>query len=391
MRFPPALWALAFGAFAIGMTEFTAIGLLNQVAASFGVSISLAGWVVTAYAGGVMIGAPLLTWIGLKIPRKTTLCLLMVLFAVGNAITAAAPWFWLVLAGRVLTSFAHGVFFGMGSVVGAEIVGPRQRAGAVAFMFSGLTVANLVGVPLGTWLGEAVSWRLTYALIALIGAGVALAIRFWVPALKETKKTGMAREVRAAANPQVIIALLMTLFGFGGVFAAITYLAPILTNVTHLAGSTVSWYMVVLGLGMVTGNWLGGRLADRNLVVTLAGSLGLLAAMLVAFSFGMGNAIAAGVLLFLIGAFGFATIPPLQAVTMEVAGDAPNLASVLNIGAFNLGNAVAAWLGGLALDSQLGFAGAPLMGAAMTVFAMMLAFVLGILRRRSAARLCQAA
>ncbi len=374
MKQPRALWALAFGAFAIGMTEFVAIGLLNQVAAEFHTSVAVTGWIVTAYALGVMIGSPILTWIGLRIPRKTMLCLLMVLFAVGNTVTATAPLFWILLVGRMLTSFSHGVFFGLGSVVGAEIAGPGRRAAAVAFMFSGLTLANLAGVPLGAWVGEVLGWRITYGAVALIGAFVAAALWFWVPHLEAARSTHIRHELAALANPKIVVALLMTLLGFGGVFAAITYLAPILTTVTGIAPRTVSWYMVILGFGMMVGNHFGGRFADRNLMVSLLSALFLLTVVLALFGFTMSNAWSAAILLFAIGALGFATVAPLQMVTMQEAAEAPTLASVLNIGAFNLGNALAAWAGGYALETGLGFAGAPWVGAVMSFAAMLLAF-----------------
>lgn len=386
MKQPPALWALAMGAFAIGMTEFVAIGLLNQVSTTFGTSASMTGWIVTAYALGVMLGSPVLTWLGLRIPRKTMLFLLMVLFAVGNAVTAMAPFFAVMIVGRVLTSFAHGVFFGLGSVVGAEIAGPGRRAAAVAFMFSGLTLANLAGVPLGAWVGEVLGWRITYGAVALIGAVVASAIWFLVPELPAPKTTDLKSELHALARPTILVALMMTLLGFGGVFAAITYLAPMLTQVTGVSNSTISWFMVILGLGMMVGNHFGGKLADKNLFLALAGSLALLSLALLAFGFAMKSAVLSGILLFFIGAIGFATVPPLQTVTMDEAKTAPTLASVMNIGAFNLGNALAAWLGGIAIDSSWGFAGAPWVGAAMSAVALLLTFGLLPGRRRQAQR-----
>ncbi len=386
MRQSPALWALAMGAFAIGMTEFVAIGLLNQVAETFGTSSSTTGWIVTAYALGVMLGSPLLTWIGLRIPRKTMLFLLMALFALGNAVTATASVFSVMLIGRVLTSFSHGVFFGLGSVVGAEIAGPGRRAAAVAFMFSGLTLANLVGVPLGAWVGEVLGWRITYGFVAFLGIVVASALWFWVPELPTPKSTDLKSELRALKNPKIAIALMMTLLGFGGVFAAITYLSPMLTEVTSVSNQAISWFMVLLGLGMMVGNYFGGKFADKNLFLALAGSLALLTVALLAFGWVLKSAILSGLVLFLIGAIGFATVPPLQMMTMVEAKTAPTLASVLNIGAFNLGNALAAWLGGVAIDSSWSFTGATWVGALMSAGALLLTLGLRPAKKRQEGR-----
>lgn len=382
MKKPPALWALAAGAFSIGMTEFVTIGLLEQVATEFNVSPTIAGWAVTSYALGVMLGSPFLTWLGLKLDRKYMLALLIGIFALGNAVTALAPIFGIVILGRIITSFAHGVFFGMGSVVGAELVGPERQAGAVAFMFSGLTLANLVGVPIGSWVGIHLGWRLTFGAISLLGLAVFAMILLFVPKLPHTTTPSIRRELRAVRDPQVILALLMTLLGFGGVFAAITYLAPIATGVTGLPHSAVTYLMIILGLGMVIGNYLGGKLADRNLMPSVLTSLALLAAALLAFSLSLHNVIALGITLFLIGAIGFATVPPLQTVTLRRASHAPTLASVLNIGSFNMGNAVAAWLGGLAILTPAGYQGTGLVGVAMSVTALALAVVSIYLDRR---------
>lgn len=367
---PPALWALALGAFAIGMTEFSAIGVLNQVAADFTVSHAQAGWMVTAYAVGVMVGSPILTWLGLRLSRKTLLILSMALFTRGNALTTLSPWFSLMLVGRIVTSFSHGVFFGLGSVVGAELAGAHRRAAAVAFMFSGLTVANLVGVPLGAWVGDVLSWRVTYGFITVVGLGVMLALARLVPTLPTPAPTSLSDELRTLANPRIVTALAMTLLGFGGVFAAITYLAPMLTEVSGVANRHVTWFMVVLGLGMMVGNHFGGKWADRHLIASLVTELVLLTLSLVAFGFVLENVWLTALLLFAIGALGFATVAPLQTVTMKEAHTSPTLASVMNIGAFNLGNALAAWLGGLAIESSWGLPAAPWVGAVMSTVAL---------------------
>lgn len=361
-RTPAALWALALGAFGIGMTEFVAIGLLPLVASDFGVPIPLAGWVVSAYALGVLAGAPLMTVLGVRMPRKRMLTLLMVVFTVGNLLTAVAPAFGVLLAGRIVTSFTHGAFFGIGSVVAAELVGPARRSAAVAFMFTGLTVANLAGVPLITWLGNTAGWRATFLAIAAIGVVVVLAIVRLVPALPRPAGVHLRRELSALANAGALLAMLMTLLGFGGVFAAITYLAPMMTELAGFTPAGITWLLVVLGVGMVIGNWAGGKLADRALMPTVLASLAALTVALAAFAFTAHSQPLAAINVFLIGALGFATVPPLQTRVLDQASDAPTLASALNIGAFNMGNAVAAWLAGAAIDAGFGYTSASWVG-----------------------------
>ncbi|GGP32504.1 MFS transporter [Streptomyces capoamus] len=379
---PLALLALAMGAFGIGTTEFVATGILPQVADTYGVSIPAAGYLVTAYAVGVVVGAPVMTLLGTRMSRKSMLALLMAVFVAGNALCAAAPSFALLLLGRVLASFAHGAFFGIGSVVAADLVAPHRRASAISMMFSGLTIANVAGVPLGTLVGQAAGWRVTFVLIALLGVlGVAGVLRF-VPADRRPERVGVAGEAAALRNPQVVLAMLMTVLGFGGVFAAVTYIAPILTEVASFPDSSVSGILVVFGCGLVLGNIVGGRLADKRLMPMLCTSLALLGATLLCFSLTASHQAAAVILTFLIGVFGFATVPPLQKRVLDNAAGAPTLASSLNIGAFNLGNAIAAWLGGLTISAGFGYASSSAVGAVMTAAALLTAVASGRLERR---------
>ncbi|MES9525475.1 MFS transporter [Streptomyces capoamus] len=379
---PLALLALAMGAFGIGTTEFVATGILPQVADTYGVSIPAAGYLVTAYAVGVVVGAPVMTLLGTRMSRKSMLALLMAVFVAGNALCAAAPSFALLLLGRVLASFAHGAFFGIGSVVAADLVAPHRRASAISMMFSGLTIANVAGVPLGTLVGQAAGWRVTFVLIALLGVlGVAGVLRF-VPADRRPERVGVAGEAAALRNPQVVLAMLMTVLGFGGVFAAVTYIAPILTEVASFPDSSVSGILVVFGCGLVLGNIVGGRLADKRLMPMLCTSLALLGATLLCFSLTASHQAAAVILTFLIGVFGFATVPPLQKRVLDNAAGAPTLASSLNIGAFNLGNAIAAWLGGLTIGAGFGYASSSAVGAVMTAAALLTAVASGRLERR---------
>ncbi|MFE4370755.1 MFS transporter [Streptomyces sp. NPDC056835] len=380
---PLALLALAIGAFGIGTTEFVIMGLLPEVAADYGVTIPTAGLLVTGYALGVVLGAPLMTVLGTRIPRKRMLMVLMGLFVVGNVLSALAPSFGLMLTGRVVASLAHGAFFGIGSVVAAGLVAPEKKAGAIAMMFTGLTVANVVGVPFGTYLGQSAGWRATFLVVAGLGVLGLAGIAKLVPEQPRPEGVRVRHELAAFRNAQVLLAMAMTVLGFGGVFAAITYITPMMTETAGFADSSVTWLLVLFGLGMVAGNLIGGRFADRRLMPLLYVSLGSLAVVLALFTFTAHNKIAAAVTLTLIGALGFATVPPLQKRVLDQASAAPTLASAVNIGAFNLGNALAAWLGGIVIAAGLGYTAPNWVGAALAGSALVLAIVSGALERRT--------
>ncbi|MFD7290296.1 MFS transporter [Streptomyces sp. NPDC059863] len=380
---PLALLALAIGAFGIGTTEFVIMGLLPEVAADYGVTIPTAGLLVTGYALGVVLGAPLMTVLGTRIPRKRMLMVLMGLFVVGNVLSALAPSFGLMLTGRVVASLAHGAFFGIGSVVAAGLVAPEKKAGAIAMMFTGLTVANVVGVPFGTYLGQSAGWRATFLVVAGLGVLGLAGIARLVPEQPRPEGVRVRHELAAFRNAQVLLAMAMTVLGFGGVFAAITYITPMMTETAGFADSSVTWLLVLFGLGMVAGNLIGGRFADRRLMPLLYVSLGSLAVVLALFTFTAHNKIAAAVTLTLIGALGFATVPPLQKRVLDQASAAPTLASAVNIGAFNLGNALAAWLGGIVIAAGLGYTAPNWVGAALAGSALVLAIVSSALERRA--------
>ncbi|MFD0634710.1 MFS transporter [Catenulispora yoronensis] len=381
---PLALLALAIGAFGIGTTEFVVMGLLPQIAADYGVSIPSAGLLVTGYALGVVAGALLMTVLGTKMDRKTMLMLLMGLFVAGNLLSALAPAFPLMLAGRIVTSLAHGAFFGIGSVVAADLVAPDKKAGAIATMFTGLTVANIVGVPLGTFVGQAVGWRATFAGVAALGIVGLVGIAKLVPALPRQQGARLRRELAAFRNTQVVLAMAMTVLGFGGVFAAITYIAPMMTHVAGYSDGAVTWLLVLFGIGMFLGNLLGGRYADRRLMPMLFTTLAGLAVVLAVFTVTAHNKVLAAATILLIGALGFATVPPLQKRVLDQAHGAPTLASAVNIGAFNLGNALAAWLGGVVISSGLGYTAPNWVGALLAASALALALWSAALERRSA-------
>lgn len=383
---PLALLALAIGAFGIGTTEFVIMGLLPEVAADFQVSIPTAGFLVTGYALGVVIGAPLMTLLGTRVSRKRMLMILMALFVIGNVVSATAPVFGVMLAGRVIASLAHGAFFGIGSVVAADLVAPHKKAGAIAMMFTGLTVANVVGVPLGTYIGQSVGWRSTFFVVAALGVVGLLGVARLVPDQPRPEGVRLRHELAAFRNVQVLLAMAMTVLGFGGVFAAITYITPMMTEIAGYSASSVTGLLVLFGLGMVGGNLLGGKLADRRLMPLLYVSLGGLAVVLALFTLTAHNKIAAAVTIFLIGGLGFATVPPLQKRVLDQAAGAPTLASAVNIGAFNLGNALAAWLGGMVIAAGLGYTAPNWVGAALAASALVLAVVAGTLERRAATR-----
>jgi DHA1 family inner membrane transport protein len=349
---PLALYALAAGAFGIGVTEFVIMGLLLEVSADLHVSISAAGLLISGYALGVVVGAPLLTALTGRWSRKTLLIALMVVFTIGNAACALAPDYWSLMAARVLTAFAHASFFGVGSVVATSLVASDKKASAIAIMFTGLTVANILGVPFGTWLGQAYGWRSTFWAVTLIGL-VALAVIVWlVPRDDAPEEEGNWRsDLAVLGRKPVMLGLLTTVLSWVGVFAGFTYIAPILTRVTGFSEAAVSPILLVFGAGLVVGNLAGGKLADRRLVPTMLGSLIALSVVLFALTFAIHDRIAAVVVIGLFGAAAFATVAPLQMWVLERASGAGQaLASSFNIAAFNLGNAIGAWLGGAVID-----------------------------------------
>jgi DHA1 family inner membrane transport protein len=376
------LLALAVAAFAIGTTEFVIMGLLPEVASDLKESIPSAGMLVSGYALGVAVGAPLLAAFTAKMERKHALLLLMGLFILGNALCAIAPNYDVLMVARVVAAFCHGSFFGIGAVVAAHLVPANQRARAIALMFAGLTLANVLGVPFGTFLGQWAGWRSTFWAVTALGVIAALGVYRFVPTLPDLKAPDMRRELRVLREPQALIALGMTVLGFGGVFTVFTYIAPILQEQSHVSPHWTGAVLVLFGLGTTIGNMLGGRLADWKLMPSLMGILVVLTALLVAFAWTMHSTVASIVTVFLWGIAAFATIAPLQSRVVHVAGDAPNLASTLNIAAFNLGNAGGAWLGGAVLAAGHSMPTVSLTGAAVTVAGLLATMASVALERR---------
>lgn len=374
---PIALFALAVGAFGIGLTEFVIAGILPQIAAEFDVSIPSAGSMATSYALGVFVGAPLMTVLGARIPRKAMLIALAVIFTLGNVITAMAPTLAVAITGRIITSFNHGAFFGIGSIIAASLVAPGRQASAIAFMFSGLTLANLVGVPVGTWLAQAFSWRVVFWGIAGIGVLTIASVALLVPSIALGKPIALRTELRAFVDPQVLLVMGITVFGPAAFFTSITYIAPMMIEEAGFSASGVAWLMVLFGLGLAVGNWIGGRFADRSLFGTLFVTLAAQGIVLLIFWAGVENPVIAGASVFLMAAFGFATVSPIQKLVMDRAhhAGAPTMAASVNIGMFNLGNALGAWAGGAAIAAGFGLVSPNWAGAILSFIALGLALL----------------
>ena len=381
---PIGLIALAIGGFGIGLTEFVIAGLLPEVAADFRVSEAAAGWLISGYALSVAVGAILITAAVTRVPRKTALIGLMVLFIAGNLISALAPTYGIMLLGRIVAALCHGAFFGIGAVVAGSLVRPEKKAGAIAIMFTGLTLANVLGVPFGTLLGQALGWRSTFVAITIIGVIALLGIVFLVP--KPTRETAHVSNLRvelsAFRSGQVWLSIAVTVLGFGGMFGAFTYIAFTLTRVTGFPSGAVPWLLILFGVGLFAGNLLGGKAAERRLDRTLIVLLIGLTLVLVGFALTATYPIAVIVALLLMGAFGFGTVPGLQTRVMLYAQGAPTLASSSNIAAFNVGNALGAWIGGLTISAGLGFTSPLWAGAAITAGAVIVMVVAAT--RRSA-------
>jgi len=390
---PIALLALALGGFGIGLTEFVIAGLLPEVSRDLGVTEAAAGMLISGYALSVAVGAIGLTAAVHRFDRKRVLVGLMVLFIAGNLVSALAPGYEVLMIGRVLSALTHGAFFGIGAVVAASLVEAEKRAGAIALMFGGLTIANVLGVPFGTLLGQQLGWRATFWAITVIGVVALIGIALLLPARAGAAGAadagaggGLRGELRAFARPQVWFSLAVTVLGFGGMFGAFTYIAFTLTGVSGFASAWVPWLLVLFGLGMFAGNWAGGRAADRSVPRTLAAVLGALVLVLAAFAALAAQPVAAVILLIAMGVFGFATVPALQLRIMGDAGDAPTLASGANIAAFNVGNALGAWLGGLAISAGGGYTSPLWVGAVLTAGALATFLIAEAFRRRGAAR-----
>jgi DHA1 family inner membrane transport protein len=371
---PKSLIALALGAFGIGVTEFVIMGLLVDVADSLAITIATAGTLISGYALGVVFGAPILTIFTARWPYRRALLLLMGIFVAGNIACALAPTYGTLMAARIVTALTHGTFFGVGSVVAQSLVSRDRQASAIAIMFTGLTLANVLGVPFGTWLGQQTDWRMTFAAVSVIGLLAMLALALALPrGAAPAEVSDWRADLAVLKRGAVLRGLAMTVLGYAGVFAVFTYIAPLLTRDAGLPEAAVSPVLLGFGGGLVVGNILGGRLADRALAPTVLGSLAVLSLTLAAFGLVSGSAVGAVVLTVVLGAAGFATVAPLQAWVMSQAtGAGQALASSFNIAAFNLGNAIGAWVGGLLLTANVSYGALPFYAALFPLAALAL-------------------
>lgn len=381
---PVSLLALALSAFAIGTTEFVIMGLLPEVAGDLQVSIPSAGWLISGYALGVAIGAPIMALLTAKLPRKKTLLLLMVIFIFGNIMCALGYSYDFLMLARIITALCHGAFFGIGAVVAANLVPPNRRASAVALMFTGLTLANVLGVPLGTALGQALGWRSTFWAVAVIGVLSLLALYSKLPSVKDEAPTDLKKELAALRGGGIWLSLLMTVAFAASMFALFTYIAPLLTEVTGVSSHGVSWTLLLMGVGLTLGNILGGRLADWRLPLTLTCTFLVIACFAALFSWTSHSMVPAEITLFLWAAAAFAAVPALQINVVTYGKKAPNLVSTLNIAAFNVGNAIGAWVGGVVIAQGLGLTSVPLAAAGIALLGLVLCLVTFIRAKRPA-------
>lgn len=372
MKINIPLLALAFGAFGIGVTEFSPMGMLPIIANDLAVSIPTAGMLISAYAFGVLIGAPFMTLVFANMSRRNLLLLSMAIFTVGNLISAMADSYNMLLFGRIVTSFNHGAFFGVGAIVAMSIVPVEKRAGAVAAMFSGLTIATIGGVPLAAYIGELIGWRPAFYVMAVIGVITMIALRLSLPPLVNEQKANVRDELRVLSKGPVLAALLLTVVSSSAMFTVFTYIVPILQDETLASTVFVTSMLVLYGVGLAVGNYLGGRYADRSLDRTLIVSLMSVIVLLIIFTVAISSKLVVVPLIFLWGIASFALVPPLQSLVVQEAKEAPNLASAMNIGAFNLGNALGAMLGAGVINAGLGLTSVPLAGAGTAILGLIL-------------------
>lgn len=377
-----AVFALAVGGFAIGTTEFSIMGLLPEVAEGLGVSITEAGGLISAYALGVVVGAPVLAAATARMSRRKLVLGLMVLFTVANASSYFAPTFESLIVSRFIAGLPHGAFFGVAALIAASLVGPAKRAQAVAMVMMGLSVANVVGVAAVIWLGQNTGWRHMFTVVAVVGLLTIVLIYFFVPAQSVHAGASIRRELGALASLQVWLALFIGIVGFGGFFAVYSYIAPTMTEVSGFPASAIPIITSVYGLGMVAGNIIGGKLADRNVMGSLYVILSLIVGSLLTFHFVVEIAWAAIIMIFVIGGVGSALVPGLQTRLMDVSPNAPSLAASLNHSALNVANALGAFLGGAVIAWGWGFKAPALVGAVLALAGLGIAVLSGAIERR---------
>ena len=374
MKYPIAIWMLAIGAFAIGMTEFVIMGLLPNIARDFDVSVSQAGQLITGYALGVAIGGPIIVMLTIKWNRKYLLLALMAIFIIGNFAASFSPNYGFMMTSRIITSLAHGSFFGIGSILAASMVKPEKRASAMALMFMGLSMSNILGVPFGTLIGQNFGWPMTFIIISIIGALALIGIIIFVPMKKETVKSSVLNELKILKEKRLWLTLAVTLFGFSSVFAYFTYISTVLIDVSHVQENLISYLLIIFGVGVTLGNVVGGKLADWNLnkALKMIFSVFILYFILLYFVQMNGLLMVAGIFFF--GLIGFSMSPSLQYKSTLISQDAPTLASTLNQSAFNLGNALGAFIGGVVV-TNLPVASLSLIAPILTLIGLIFLFI----------------
>lgn len=389
-RRPAHLWwaliALALGGFAIGTTEFVTMGLLPDIAESIDRSIPTTGHVITAYAVGVVVGAPLIVSLGAKLPKRELAIVLVLGLALGNALTAFAAGYLPVMFSRFLAGLPHGAYFGVASLLAAAMVPPSMKGRAVSRVMMGLSVGTVAGVPLSAWLGQQLGWRSAYALVVLLALIAAAMIRMFVARVPGTSEATITRELTALRRPQVLLAAAAGMIGFGGMFAMYSYIAPVVTDVAQLSRSTIPWVLLAYGLGSMAGTWLGGLLADWNNIRQLLGAFAVNAVVLTGFYFVADIAPVMIAAVFLVGMLGSVVAIGLQLRLMHAAGDAQMLGAALNHSSLNVANGLGAWLGGLVIAAGHGFAAPSLVGAALAMGGLLIVLLAVTLERRQPRR-----
>ncbi|WP_108672349.1 MFS transporter [Peribacillus acanthi] len=382
-----ALLALAISAFGIGTTEFVPVGLLSTISNDLNISITLAGLLISGYAMGVAFGAPILTAVTNKMSRKTLLMLLMVIFIIGNSVAAMSTSFGLLLVARIITAFSHGVFFSIGSTIAADLVPEDKRASAIAFMFTGLTVATVTGVPLGTFIGQSFGWRATFGGVALLGIIGIIASAILIPKnIKDAPPSSFSDQLKILKSGPLLLAFAITALGYGGTFVAFTYLTPILQDITGFTPNVVSIILLVYGIAVAIGNTIGGKAADKNPLGSLSWMFLIQTIILVILTFTAPYKFVALITIFLLGLFAFMNVPGLQVLVVKLAERyvpaAVNVASALNIAAFNVGIAIGAFVGGIVVDT-IGLIHTPWIGGVMVFGAVLLTLWSGSIERKS--------
>lgn len=364
------LFVLALSAFAIGTAEFVMAGVLPNIAHTFSVTIATSSYLMTAYAVGVAVSAPVLAVMTLRLPRKITLIVLMILFVLGNVLSALSHQFDVLMAGRIISALCHGTFFGVGAVVAANVVAADKKGRAIALMFTGLTLANVLGVPMGAFIAEHLGWRSMFWMVSILGVLSVFGLMVFLPNSQAETPSAIKQELQAFKKPSLILSLFITALAFGGVFAAFSFVAPMMTVLSGFQSSSVSWLLLIFGVGLVLGNILGGRAADRNLLRALFVLMSLLAIVLFAFVFTVHMAALSVLTLFLLGVFGFAIVSPVQSQVMQAASGAPTLASAVNIAFFNVGIALGTYLASTVVSLGFSYASPSLVGFLLVILAL---------------------